>query len=132
MFRYLNIFKKKLLLPKIPQKWYFLHFKNGGYCIKLQTMLEIFVLLALLKPIEALAKRKGLKPYKWRLITVGAWFGCEFAFGFVTYMVTTNILIAYGAAIVGAIGSYFYVKNKLNQLPDKEDDLLTTLGQDLQ
>lgn len=99
---------------------------------KKRTMLEIFVLLALLKPIEALAKRKGLKPFKWRLTTVGAWFGSEFVIGLFTYLITNNVLISYGAAIAGAIGSYFYVKNKLNQMPDKEDDLLTTLGQEVQ
>lgn len=92
-------------------------------------MLEILVLLALVRPIEAIAAKKGLKAYKWRLITVGAWFGSEFGGAFLAYLVTGDFLIAYAAAIVCAVSSYFVVKYKLNQKPDI--DLLETIGQEV-
>ncbi|MCD6013120.1 MAG: hypothetical protein K0Q79_2982 [Flavipsychrobacter sp.] len=93
-------------------------------------MLEILVLLALVRPIERMAAKKGEKPYRWRLIVVGAWFGSEFAAAFLTYLLTENMLVTYLVAIGCAVASYFYVKYKLNQKPDM--DLLETIGQEVQ
>lgn len=94
-------------------------------------MLEILVLLSLVKPIEAIAAKKGEKPYRWRLITVGAWFGAEITGALIARMITSNMLICYASAIPCAIASYFVVKHTLKQMPDKQDDLLSTLGQEI-
>ena len=76
-------------------------------------MLEILALLSLAKWIEKLAAKKGEKPYRWRLIMVGSWFGAEFGGAFLTYLITKNFLYAYAAAIVCTIASLFIVWNKL-------------------
>lgn len=83
-------------------------------------MLEILLLLSLSRWIEKLATKKGEKPYRWRLIMVGSWFGAEFAGAFIAYLITNNLLYAYVAAIACAATSLFVVWNKLKQKPDKE------------
>jgi hypothetical protein len=93
-------------------------------------MLEILALLSMAKYIEKIATKKGEKPYKWRLIMVGAWFGSEILVAFFTYGLTNDIFIAYGAAIGSAIASYFIVRYKLKQLPDAEEDWSNTIGQE--
>ncbi len=84
-------------------------------------MLDIIVLYFLTIKIGKLAALKGLKPLKWKLITVGAWFFAEIVGLIVGLMFFTVdnffslMLIAFGFAIT----SYYIINNYLNSLPQQ-------------
>ncbi|MEO5967422.1 MAG: hypothetical protein ABIP68_02070 [Ferruginibacter sp.] len=84
-------------------------------------MLEIIVLYFLTIKVGKLAALKGLKPLKWKLITIGAWLIAEVIGLIVGLMFFTMdnlfslMLIAYGFAIT----SYYIINNYLNSLPQQ-------------
>lgn len=86
-------------------------------------MLDIIVLYFLTIKIGKLAHLKGLKPLKWKLITIGAWVIAEIIGMIVGLMFFTLdnlfslMLIAFGFAIT----SYYVIYNHLNNLPQQFD-----------
>ena len=84
-------------------------------------MLDIIILYFLAIKIGKLAAVKGLKPLKWKLITIGAWIFAEIIGLFVGLMFFTIdnlvslMLIAFGFAIT----SYYFIYNFLNNLPQQ-------------
>lgn len=86
-------------------------------------MIDLIILYFLTIKIGKLASLKGLKPIKWKLITVGAWFIAELIGLIVGLMFFTMdnlfslMLIAFGFAIT----SYYIIYNYLNRLPQQFD-----------
>lgn len=81
-------------------------------------MLDIILLVLAAIHIGNIALRKGLKPGKWRLYTVLAWLGAEFAgillglFFFGIENILSIILLALGMAA----GTYFAIKARLDNM----------------
>ncbi len=95
-------------------------------------MIEIIVLIRLTKVIGRLALQKGLKLGTWKLYCILAWFGAE-VFGIVVGQlligdVYSGLLLGYIMAII----SYFVLKQVLKNKPDKEEDWLSQIGQDME
>lgn len=92
-------------------------------------MLEIILLITFTRRIAAIAAQKGLKEGRWKLYVVLAWFGGEILGAFVGVMLLGNANYVYLLpAYALAIGSYFLIRYKLMQLPDK-DDWISQIGQ---
>ena len=92
-------------------------------------MLEIILLVTFTRRIAVIAAQKGQKEGRWKLYVVLAWFGGEIlgAFIGVALMGAVNyvyLIPAYGLAI----GSYYLLRYKLMQMPDK-DDWISQIGQ---
>ena len=89
-------------------------------------MLEIIALIFLCKHIGTIATRKGLSTGQWKLFTVLAWIGFEFAgviIGIMLFGFNKNELFGLMAfAIACAFGGYLLVKTILEKKPDQLDD----------
>lgn len=87
-------------------------------------MLEIIALIFITREIGRLANQKGLKPLTWKIYMVLGWIIFEVT-GFIFALMVFDKNNLFSIMMVGlmfAITSYFLIKNRLNQLPDKEDD----------
>ncbi len=96
-------------------------------------MLEIIALIFLCKHIGTIADRKGLSPGQWKLFTVLAWLGFEFAgviIGVMLFGFNRNELFGLMAfAIACAFGGYLLVKAILEKKPDSKDlDDINSIG----
>jgi len=96
-------------------------------------MLEILALIFLCRKIGTIAERKGLAPGQWKLFTVLAWLGCEFAgviIGILLFGFDKNNLFGLMAfALVCAFGGYLIVKSILDKKPDViDDDSINNIG----
>lgn len=88
-------------------------------------MIEIIVLVFLCINIGKLAKKKGLKRNTWISYTVLSWIAGEtigIIAGFAIFD-KTNIISIMLLGLAGAIGGYFFIKNKLTKIPDITDDI---------
>jgi len=85
-------------------------------------MLEIILLIFLTKNIGTLAERKGLRPVKWKWITVGAWVTFELAGLFIGLIMfgQDNLVGLMLFGIVCAFGGYLAVKYNLDKRPDNQ------------
>jgi len=93
-------------------------------------MLEIILLIFLTKNIGNLAFQKGIKPGPWKLYTVLAWIGAEFAGAFIGYLIFEEIVPAVLVGIALAVASFFILKNVLSKKPDQlMDDEISRIGQ---
>ena len=94
-------------------------------------MLEIVALFFLTRQIGTMAYRKGLKPGRWKLYLVLAWFVAEI-FGFVLGMAifgTNNLWGLMLFALACAFGGYLIVHAALLKKPDMMDDEINRIGQ---
>lgn len=95
-------------------------------------MLEIIALIFLTKEIGKIAITKGLKPGKWKLYLVLAWFFSEiigFSIGIVIFGINNMV----SAALVGiafAVTGYFIIKSSLVKRPDALEDDINQIGQE--
>jgi hypothetical protein len=83
-------------------------------------MLDIIILVFAAIHIGKLAAQKGLKPGLWRLYTVLAWLGAEFAgltIGVLIFGID-NIISVMLLGVGAAAGSYFAIKANLENRPD--------------
>lgn len=87
-------------------------------------MLDIIILVFVAIHIGKIAARKGLKPGLWRLYTVLAWLGAEFAGIVIGVLIfgMDNMFSVILLAIGAAAGTYFAIKANLENRPDKIDD----------
>lgn len=93
-------------------------------------MLEVIALWFLTKEVGKIALRKGEKPSRWKLFTVLAWFGAEFAGFLLAVMLfgTGNLIGLFLIGMMCAIGGYLVVKAQLSKLPDQADDDIDRIG----
>ncbi|MEO6538337.1 MAG: hypothetical protein ABIT07_05890 [Ferruginibacter sp.] len=94
-------------------------------------MLEIIALIFLTRQIGTLAYRKGLKPGKWKLYLVLAWFVFEI-FGFILGMALFGLDNLVGLMLLGlisAVGGYLLVRARLLKMPDGFDEDIDRIGQ---
>ena len=93
-------------------------------------MLEIIALIFLTKDVGKLAMAKGLKPLTWKIYTVVAWIISEIIGVFVGALIfgTDNLFSVVLIGLTFAITSYFFIKARLNKLPDYFDDDINNLG----
>lgn len=87
-------------------------------------MIEIIVLFFLGRQIGRMAKHKGLSPNRWILYLVLAWVAAEFAgiiLGGVLFG-TVNLVGLLLFAIACAFGGYLFVRKRLEEMPDKEEE----------
>ena len=97
-------------------------------------MLEIIALVFLTRNIGNLAIKKGLKPGRWKLYTVLAWFGAEILGLILGFAIggEDGFALAFILGVGFAVGSYFIVKANLNKRPDSFEEDINQIGvQDL-
>lgn len=84
-------------------------------------MLDLIILYFLAVRIGKIAYTKGLKPLKWKLITIGAWFLAEIIglTAGLMFFTLDNIISLMLVAIGFALTSYYFINNYLNSLPDQ-------------
>ncbi len=89
-------------------------------------MIEIIVLYFLCKQMGAAALQKGLKPSKWKILTVVAWITGEFAgliMGVMLFGFDQNNLLGLMAfAVACAFGGYLLVRASLEKMPSIPQD----------
>ncbi len=93
-------------------------------------MLEIIALVFLSRQIGTLAYRKGLKPGRWKLYLVLAWFFTEII-GFFTGVAmfgTHNLLGLMLFSLICAVGGYLFIRARLLKMPDSMDDEIEKIG----
>lgn len=87
-------------------------------------MLDIILLYFLLRNIGSIADNKGLKPLRWKLITIGFWFLAELIGIIVGLMIfsidnfISIMLLAFGFAFT----SYYIVKSYLQKIKPLDKD----------
>jgi len=94
-------------------------------------MIEIIALIFLCKHIGKLAIRKGERPNKWKLITIGGWFGAELT-GFilgVMFFGTGNMVGIVLIGLISAVGGYLIVKAQLEKMPDDLENDIDRMGE---
>ena len=94
-------------------------------------MLEIIALIFLTRQIGALAYRKGLKPGRWKLYLVLAWFVTEIT-GFIMGIAMfgkDNLLGLMLFGLICAVGGYLFIRARLLKMPDSMDDEIDRIGQ---
>ena len=94
-------------------------------------MLEIIALIFLTRQIGTLAYRKGLKPGKWKLYLVLAWFVFEI-FGFILGVILfgkDNLMGLMLLGLISAVGGYLLVRARLIKMPDGFDEDIDRIGQ---
>lgn len=87
-------------------------------------MIEIIVLFFLGRQIGRMATQKGLSSNKWILYLVLAWVAAEVAgiiLGGVLFG-TNNLVGLLLFAIACAFGGYLFVRKRLEEMPDKEEE----------
>lgn len=106
-------------------------------------LIEIIVLIFLCRKNGQLAIQKGLKPNSWKLYTVLAWIGAEFAgcllavalfvtpAGFdIKNMAQSDMLAISTIAFFSAFGGYLIVRYILENKPDALDNHINQIGVD--
>ena len=90
-------------------------------------MVDIILLIFLTREIGKIAAAKGLKPTKWKLYTILAWFvfeiwGIMFA---LLFFEKENLFSIFMVGLMFAVTGYFWIKARLNKIPDNrfEDDI---------
>ncbi|MEO6681369.1 MAG: hypothetical protein ABIN48_00965 [Ginsengibacter sp.] len=85
-------------------------------------MLEVIALIFITREIGKLAATKGLKPLNWKIYTVLAWIIFEI-WGFIIGILLFDKDNFFSIIMVGlmfAVTSYFWIKSRLNRMPDKD------------
>lgn len=94
-------------------------------------MLEIIALIFITRDIGKIAVSKGLKPNTWKIYTVLAWIIFEI-WGFMIALMFFDQENLFSIMMVGlmfALTSYFWIKARLNKIPDNRiDDDIENLG----
>lgn len=93
-------------------------------------MIEIVLLIFLAIKIGKKAKRKGLKQNNWVTYTVLSWIGGEII-GVIAGLAIfdkSNLFSIILMGLAGAIGGYFIINHKLDNLPDNADDDVNRIG----
>jgi hypothetical protein len=95
-------------------------------------MIEILVLIFLTRKIGDIAARKGVPVGRWKLYTVLAWILGEFGGLLLSMAITDNLGMNILFGIVCAVGGYLFVKYRLEQMPDhnENDDWINKIGQE--
>lgn len=94
-------------------------------------MVDIILLIFLTREIGKIAASKGLKPGKWKIYAIVAWFifeiwGILFA---LLFFEKENLFSIFMVGLMFAVTSYFLMKARLNKMPDNSiDDDITNLG----
>ncbi|MBC7867936.1 MAG: hypothetical protein H7X88_10435 [Gloeobacteraceae cyanobacterium ES-bin-316] len=94
-------------------------------------MIEIIALIFLCRHIGKLALQKGEPPAKWKLITVGSWFGAELL-GFILAAMllgTGNMIGLFLIGLMSAVGGYLIVKAQLDKIPDLMEEEIDHIGE---
>jgi hypothetical protein len=95
-------------------------------------MLELVILYFLTKEIRQIANRKGVKVFRWQFYTVVAWFFAELLGIIVAlnFFTKDNLVSLFLVGLAFAITSYFLIKARLNNLPDRDglDDDIDHIG----
>jgi hypothetical protein len=93
-------------------------------------MLEIIALIFLTRQIGTLAHDKGLKPGRWKLYTVLAWFAGEIGGSIIGFLIfgMNNIVSVILVALAGAVTGYFILKANLSKRPNTFEDDINQLG----
>ncbi len=83
-------------------------------------MIEIIILIFLTKEIGKLALSKGLKPATWKIYNVLGWlvFECIGLLAGLVIFGKDNLISVNLIGITFAVTSYFFIKSRLNKLPD--------------
>ena len=95
-------------------------------------MLEIIALIFITREIGKIAASKGLKPLTWKIYTVLAWIIFEI-WGFMVALIffdKDNLFSIMMVGLMFAITSYFWIKARLNKIPDNRlDDDINKMGE---
>ena len=94
-------------------------------------MLEIIALIYLCKKTGETAAQKGLSSSRWKLYTVLAWFGAEFAGFFLgaIFFGTGNLVGLLLFALICGVGGYLILKVQLDKIPGTMDDDIERIGE---
>lgn len=86
-------------------------------------MIELVILYFLTREIRQIANRKGVPVFRWQFYTVVAWFFSELS-GIIVglnFFSRDNLVSLFLVGFAFAITSYFLIKARLSNLPDRGD-----------
>ena len=93
-------------------------------------MLEILALIFLTRDVGKIALKKGLKPGRWKLYAVLAWFAGEIpgiVFGLLLFE-PNNLISIELVAVAGALTGFLILRSALLKKPDSIENEIEQIG----
>lgn len=96
-------------------------------------MFEVIALFFLCRYMGRLAVKKGLNKVSWIVYTILGWIMAEFIGVFLglVFFGQNNIPGLMALGLISAFGGYLFVKYKIDQVPDINDDDINNIGSTL-